>query len=178
MPRRAGSIMIAWIILNWRLIAVAVALAGTAWATHAFDAARHQAAIATLQAQAATTLAQAQAQARATEQAALAKLMEQDNAYAQLAQTTKAAESESRRLSADLSAATARLRRLARPAGGGGGSLPATGPSPDGCQDLRAALDRALGAVERLESGGDAVAELGQAAVDVATIAAQAAGAH
>lgn len=168
--------MIAWAFLNWRLVACALAVVATAWATHTFDTARHQAAIATLQAQAATTLAQAQAQARAAEQAALAKLTEQENAYAQLAATTRATTDESRRLSADLSAATARLRRLARPAGGGGGGLPNGTASPDACQDLRAALDRALGAVERLESGGDAAAELGQAAVDVATIAAQAAG--
>lgn len=167
--------MIALILGNWRLVAFALALAATAWATHSFDAARHRAEIATLQADAATTLASAQAQARATEQAARAKLTEQENEYAKLAETTRAAEGESRRLSADLTAATSRLRRLAQPAGGSRGGLSVGAASPGSCQDLRAALDRALGAVDILQSGGDEAVELGQRAVDVAALAAQAA---
>lgn len=159
-----------WLLTG--LIALGAALAA-AGAMHSYDSAQHRAEIATMQAQAATTLADAQAQARATEQAALTKLTEQEDAYAKLAETTRAAQDQGRRLSADLTAATTRLRGLTRSAGGSGSGLSIGATSPDGCADLRAALDRAVGAVERLQSGGDRVAELGQTAVDVATIAAQ-----
>lgn len=154
-------------------LVIAASLA-TGWAVADFKQAQHDRVVADLRRDAATTLAQETALVLERERDAHAKLTELEFTYAQLSQASASAGAESVRLSSRLDDALKRLRDLARTGGGGGGgTLPAGGAGPDRCPDLRAALDRAVAAVEHLKSGGDAAAELGQQAVDVATIAAE-----
>lgn len=154
------------------LVVLAGLLAGKA--THSYDTAQHQRVVADLRRDAALTLADETNRVLERERDAHAKLTELEFSYAQLQSQSIAAGAESSRLSGRLDDALKRLRDLARTGGGGGdGTLPAGGAGPDRCPDLRAALGRAVAAVERLKRGGDAVAELGQQAVDVATIAAE-----
>lgn len=154
------------------LIVLAGLLAGKA--THSYDTAKHDRVVADLRRDAALTLAEETNRVLERERDAHTKLTELEFAYAQLSQESAAAGAESSRLSDRLDDALKRLRDLARTGGGGGdGALPASGAVAQRCEELQAALNRAVAAVERLKSGGDAVAELGQQAVDVATIAAE-----
>jgi len=152
----------------------AAALSGAL--THSYDRAQHERVVADLRRAAAATLAEQIGKVRDAERQAQAKLIELEDSYAQLQSRSAAAGAESIRLSGRLDDALDRLRR-ATPAGGGGGdgAVPASGAGAEGCADLRAALDRTARALERLESGGDQAARIGQHAVDVAAVAARAA---
>lgn len=166
--------LIAWIKPRATLLLMLAAIAATAWAVHAFDQARHEAALSRIEAVANGKVAAANARTLKSERAARAAAQELDNAHAQLTDARERAALESDRLSGELDAALERLRRVGtQPARGVGVSAPASGP--DSCADLRAALHRAVGAMERLQAGGDQAALDGQRAVDVATIAARAA---
>lgn len=156
-------------------LVIAASLA-TGWAVADFKQAKHDRMVADLRRDAALTLAQETNRVLERERDAHAKLTELELTYAQLQNERAVAGAESVRLSGRLDDALKRLRDLARTGGGSGdGALPAGGAGAQRCEELQAALGRAVAAVERLKSGGDAVAELGQQAVDVATIAAQAA---
>lgn len=167
-------------MLGWMLLAlIAAAAAGgvaAGLAVHRYDQARHDQAVADLRAAAAITLAEETGKVLVRLQAQIARNAELEDAYGRLSQDTARAKSDGARLSADLDAARQRLRDLARIGGGGGGAANGqAGTGAERCADLQAALGRADAAMERLQRGGDAVAAIGQDAVDVATIAARAA---
>ena len=165
--------------LGWCILAVMLAFAGGGVVggldVHSYDQAQHDKAVADLRAAAATTLAKAEQTARDAEYNHAITLASLEESYARLSTERDRLAQDGARLSADLSGAVERLRGTAAHRGGSGGGLPPADGTADGCADLRAALGRTLGALERLESGGDAAAAIGQHAVDVATIAAQAA---
>lgn len=143
---------------------------------HRYDQARHDQAVAELRAEAATKLAEANARTLAAERLGAARLAQQEDDYARVSEARDALAAESARLSADLRAAAERLRRTtAADRRGGDHHLPPADGDAERCQDLRAARDRALGALELLQAAGDRIADDGQRAVDVATIAARAA---
>ncbi|CUW41125.1 conserved protein of unknown function [Magnetospirillum sp. XM-1] len=164
--------------LAWVAFALAV-IGGAAVSgalVHSYDRAQHDKAIADLRADAATTLADQTEIVLRQMQDQIDRYTKLENDYAHLSQDTARAQADSVRLSADLAAAEQRLLQPVRAGGGGGGSAPTqTTAGADRCQDVRAALGRALGAVAVLRAGGDEAAQLGQDAVDVATIAARAA---
>ena len=167
-------------MLGWMLLAVVSATAAggvtAGIAMHSYDQAIHDKAVADLRAAAATTLAQETGKVLARLQAQIDRNAMLEDAYGRLSQDTARAQFDGARLSADLDAARQRLRDLARAGRGGGGAADGqAGPGANGCAKLQAALGRAAGALERLERGGDEAAAIGQHAVDVATIAAQAA---
>lgn len=166
-------------MLGWVLLAlVGAAAAGgvaTGLAVHRYDQAQHDNAVADLRAEAAITLAEANARTLAAERRGAARLAQQEDAYVQLSQARDALAAESARLSADLHAAAERLRRAGADRRGGDGRLPPADGDAERCEDLRAARDRALGALELLQAAGDRIADDGQRAVDVATTCAQAA---
>lgn len=154
--------LIAWIVRNARiLLFVAAALA-----VHAYDTAHHRAEIAEIRADASAAEAAQNRRVLLRERAERDALTARDNAYAQVALTRQQAAVESARLSGDLSVALARLRQRAELATVG---VPGTGSGADQCADLRAALGRAVGAVELLQAAGDQAALDGQYGVDVAT---------
>jgi hypothetical protein len=162
--------------LAW--IAFALAVIGGAAVSgalvHSYDRAQHDKAIADLRAEAATTLADQTEIVLRQMQDLIDNRTKLEDDYARLAQDTARAKADGVRLSADLAAAEQRLLQLARAGGGGGGGAKAqTAAGDDRCQDVQAALGRALGAVAILRAGGDEAAQLGQDAVDVATIAAR-----
>lgn len=162
--------------LAW--IAFALAVIGGAAVSgalvHSYDRAQHDKAIADLRAEAATTLADQTGIVLGLLQEQIDNRTKLEDDYARLAQDTARAKADGVRLSADLAAAEQRLLQLARAGGGGGGGAEAQAAAgADRCQDVRAALGRALGAVAVLRAGGDEAAQLGQDAVDVATIAAR-----
>lgn len=163
--------------LAW--IAFGLAVTGSATVSgvlvHRYDQAQHDQVIARLEADAALTTAAEIAKVLERERAAQHRLANLENAYARLSVERSEAAAENSRLSADLAAAADRMRRAATTGRDGDGVSPG-GAGADRCADLRAALDRALGAVDILRRGGDQAAELGQHAVDVATIAAREAG--
>lgn len=161
--------------LAWIGAAVAVlASAGTTGVlVHRYDLAQHNQVIATLEAQAAKTLAAETTKVLERERTTRSQLDNLEAAYAVLSADHAQALADGARLSSDLSAAVDRLRRGSP--GRDGDRLPATAAGAGGCANLRAALDRAAGALELLQAAGDQAAADGQHAVDVATIAAQAA---
>lgn len=139
---------------------------------HRYDTAQHDKVIASLEATAAKTLTTRVEEVLARERTARQHLDNLEIAYGRLSEDRARAGAESIRLSGQLDNALGRLRRIGA-AGGGGDRMPAGDAGVDRCTDVRAALGRAAAAVERLKSGGDAAAAIGQHAVDVATIAAQ-----
>lgn len=159
-----------WIIVGLILAASIT----TGLATSSYDQAQHDRVVADLRAAAASTLAVETTKVLERERAARIHLDNLETAYARLSDERAQAGADSVRLSADLAAAVERLRRTGPP-GRGSDRLPAAGAGTDSCANLRAALERAARAVERLKSGGDEAAAIGQHAVDVATVAAQAA---
>jgi len=162
--------------VSGRLAAIAglVLVVLTGWLVHSYDQARHDKVVADLRAEAAATLAKETGAVLTRLQVAIDRNAELEVNYVRLSQDTARAQADGVRLSADLDAARNRLLQLARTGGSGGGRADGqTGTGASGCEDVRAALARTLGAVERLESGGDQIALDGQHAVDVATIAAR-----
>jgi hypothetical protein len=165
--KRATALLGGWAGMVVATVAAAVLAGGL---VHAWDGARHRAEIAGIRAAAAAALEEQTRRTLSAERAQLAALQIRDDAYAQLADAREAAAVESARLSGELGAALERLRRFqSRPAAPGGVSPAAAGA--DGCQDLRAARDRAVAALELLIAEGTQAARDGQRGVDVATAA-------
>lgn len=161
-----------------RYLAVAVVAFAAAWVAQGW---RADAEIADIERDAALAISRASdnltaanLQTLRSERSARAAIQEKDDAYARLALERESAVVESARLSDELRAARERLRNLGTRAGSGAG-VPAAAAGADGCADLRTALDRTLAALALYETAGDRIAADGQHAVDVATIAAQAA---
>ncbi|BAE50561.1 hypothetical protein [Paramagnetospirillum magneticum] len=167
-------------LLGWSIIAaLALAAAGsvaTGIMVHRYDSALHGQAVAGLRADAAQTLSDQTEIVLRLMQDQIDRYTKLENDYARLSQDSARAQAESVRLSGDLDAARDRLLALAgADRRGGGGADGKADAGAGGCAQLRAALGRALDAVELLKSGGDEAASIGQHAVDVATIAARAA---
>lgn len=139
-------------------------------ATGGFVRAYYRAEIAEIRAEASAAEAAQNRRVLLRERAERDALTARDNAYAQVSLARQQVAVESARLSGDLSVALARLRQRAELATVG---VPGTGSGADQCADLRAALGRAVGAVELLQAAGDRAALDGQHAVDVATDAHQ-----
>lgn len=149
-----------------------VTVIATGLLVHTFDSAQHRAEIAEIRAANATAIEEQALQTLRAERAERDALTSRDNAYAQVARQREVASVESADLSARLRAALERLRKLGGgPAATAAGGVPATGPGVDVCADLRTARDRAIAAVELLQSEGDQAARDGQYGVDVATAA-------
>jgi len=158
------------------ILAVVGSAAVSGALVHSYDRAQHDKVVADLRRDAAEALAEETGKVLALLQAEIDRNAELEAKYARLAQDTARAQADGARLSADLDAARQRLLQFTRAGGrGGGGAKRQAGADASGCETVRAALARTLAALERLERGGDEAAELGQHAVDVATIAAQAA---
>ncbi len=157
-------------VVAWGITFVTVVATG--YLVHTFDSAQHRAEIAEIRTANATALEEQALQTLRAERAERDALTSRDNAYAQVARQREVASVESADLSARLRAALDRLRKLGggTPAAAAGG-ISATGSGVDGCADLRAARDRAVAALELLQSEGDQVALDGQYGVDVATAA-------
>lgn len=143
-----------------------VAIVATGLFVHRFDHFLYRAEIAEIRAEASAAEAAQNRRVLLRERAERDALTARDNAYAQVSLARQQAAVESARLSGDLSVALARLRQRAELAAVG---VPGTGSGADQCADLRAALGRAVGAMELLQAAGDRAAEDGQYAVDVAT---------
>lgn len=156
------------------LVALLIGATVAGIATHRYDQAQHEQTIAELEATAAKTLAAETTKVLERERAARIHLDNLETAYARLSEERAQASADSVRLSADLAAAVERLRRVGS-LGRGAGGVPAADAGADRCADVRAALGRAAGALELLQTAGDQAAADGQHAVDVATVAAQAA---
>mgnify|MGYP000932186576 FL=1 len=159
-------------------IAFALATTGAAAVSgalvHSYDRARHDKAVADLRAEAATTLADQTGVVLGMLQQRIDQVHQLEEDYARASEERSRLAADGVRLSADLGAARRRLLQLARAGGGGGGGAAGEGNAgAGGCDDVRAALGRASAALELYESEGDRVAEDGQHAVDVATIAAR-----
>lgn len=166
--------------LGWYALAFVLAMgmaAGIGGLTvHRYDTAQHARAIADLRTAAAATLAEETGKVLTLLQAEIDRNAELEANYARLSQDTARAQADGVRLSADLDAARQRLLQFARAGGSGGGRADGqAGAGAGGCETVRATLARTLGALELLERAGDQIAVDGQHAVDVATIAAQAA---
>lgn len=144
---------------------------------HSYTSATHAAEIAVLTATHQTALAKRAAEVLTLERQAAARSHVLEDAYVRMAEDRAEDGAEIARLSADLRAAVAsHAGGLRKPAGGGGGGrVPAAAPDAGGCADLRAANGRLAGALERIVAGGAGIVADGQRAVDVATIAGQAA---
>lgn len=157
-------------VVAWGFTLVTVIATGLL--VHSFDSAQHRAEIAEIRTANATALEEQALQTLRAERAERDALTSRDNAYAQVARQREVASVESADLSARLLAALDRLRELGggTPAAASWG-VPAADPSVDGCADLRTARDRAIAAVELLQSAGDQIARDGQYGVDVATAA-------
>lgn len=159
-----------WITTGLALAAAVIA----SWLTHSYDSAQHEQAVADLRAAAATELADQTATVLHLLQNEIDRSAALETRSVQLSQETERATADGRRLSADLAAARGRVLQLTRAGGGGGGGADGQADArPGACETVRAALARTLAALERLESGGDEAAQLGQDAVDVATLAAE-----
>lgn len=165
-----GDVAKATGIVGW--VGFGLAVIGTGLIVHTFDTALHRAEVAEIQGQATEAHNQQLRRVVAAERDAAAALARSDDAYAELARTREEASAESADLSRRLDLALDRLRRLSAERGGTAG-VSAPGPGVDGCADLRAALARALGAVDILKAAGDRAARDGQHAVDVAISAHQ-----
>jgi hypothetical protein len=165
----------AWSGLAWAAFAGAclgsAAVAGVL--VHAYARNAHAAEIAAITAAHQTALATRAAQVLTLEREAAAHVAVLEDAYVQMAEDRADAGAEIARLSADLHTVTGSLRKSA--SRGGGGSLPAAAPAASGCADLRAANARLADALDRLVEGGAGIVADGQRAVDVATLAGQAA---
>lgn len=164
--------------MSLRLAALAVLGAAilSGFLVHRYDAAIHGQAVADLRAEAATTLADQTEIVLRLMQEQIDQHTKLEDDYARLSQDTARAQADSVRLSGDLDAARNRLLALTgADRRGGGGADGKAGAGTERCAELRAALSRSLGAVDVLRRGGDEAAAIGQHAVDVATIAAQAA---
>lgn len=167
-------------LLGWVLLAGVAAMVAGSVATgimvHRYDAAIHGKAVADLRGEAAETLADQTGIVLRLMQDQIDQYTKLEDDYARARQDTDRAKADGMRLTADLDAARRGLLALAgADRRGSGGALGQADAGAGRCAELRAALGRALGAMELLESGGDEVAEIGQRAVDVATIAARAA---
>jgi hypothetical protein len=170
-----GSTAKATSIVGWIGLALVLGgMVGTGWIVHRYDAAQHRAAIAEIKATAATAQAAAEARARDQERRNDALSRSLEESYETLSEARAEGRVESARLSGLLRAALERLRQHGG-SGGDGRGVPGPADGPGGCADLRSALARTARAVELLQDAGDRVAADGQRAVDVATIAADAA---
>lgn len=139
---------------------------------HSYAAAIHAAEIATIEKTHQEVLAKRATAVLNLERQAAAQAQALEDAHARMAEERAAAGADIARLSADLRAATRRLRQPAA-SGGGGSGLSATAAGAGGCADVRAARDALAAALERLVEGGTAIVADGARAVDVATIAAE-----
>jgi hypothetical protein len=157
-------------IVGW--VGFAVAVLGAAFLSGYTVRTYYRAEIAEIRAAASAAEAAQNRRVLLRERAERDAITARDNAYAQIAIAREQAVEDSARLSGQLTAALDRLRRVAAT---GRGGMPATAPGVDQCADLRAALGRAVGALDLLQAAGDQVARDGQYGVDVATDAARAA---
>lgn len=174
--RLAAAIGLPVSTLAW--IGFALAVAGSAAVSgslvHSYDRAQHDKVVADLRRDAATTLADQTEVVLRLLQDRIDQVHQLEEDYARASEERSRLAADGVRLSADLGAARQRLLQLARAGGGGGGGTDGkAGAGAVGCDDVRTALARAAAALELYEKEGDRVAEDGQHAVDVATIAAK-----
>ena len=153
--QKLAALLGGWAGFALAAVAAAVLAGGL---VHTWDAARHRAEVAEIRAANLTAIEEQGRRTLLAERAQLDALQSKDNAYAQLADARETAAVESARLSGELDTALERLRRIeSRPAAAPGG-MSAAAAAADGCQDLRAARDRAVAALELLIAEGSQAA--------------------